>query len=290
MKRVILSLVLLLLCVGCNGTAITSTNTYTKGYSTTKWNVEFVLDTDLPEFPDKLNYYATVKPEVTIEWVEAIGDKLGIMDEAGITGSGDRVIMSEGDERLEVYTSTGSISIRGIHIPYQMDAELTSSENAAIIATEFVKYLGLWGDDIKLKGVTLRYEEIPIKQEWGVSFNQYINGYPLVGGSKSLDVIVNMYCTVTSAGIWELELEHAGEIECMTSHQAYTALLAGDALEFIASSETKILINDVYIGYYLDSQTELQEFVMPVYVFGGERVFSDGHTEIFRCYVNTSKY
>ena len=266
-----------------------TTTTYTKGYSITKWLVEFVLNTDLTKFPDKLNYYATVKPEVTIEWVEAIGDKLGIIDEAGVTGSGDRIIMSDGDERLEVYTSTGSISIRGIHKPYQTDAQLTSSENAAVIATEFVKYLGLWDDDIELKGVTLRYEETPSKQEWGVSFNQYIDDYPLVGGSKSLSVIVNMYGTVLRAGIWELELESAGETDCITTQQAYAILLDGDALEFIVSSESKILINDVYMGYYLENQTKLQEYVMPIYVFEGERILSDGDTGIFRCYVNASK-
>jgi hypothetical protein len=289
MKRIFLSLMLLLVCVGCNNTTLTSTIAYTKGYSTTKWAAEFVLNTDLPEFPDKLNYYTTVKPEVTIEWVEAIGDKLGIIDEAGITGSGDRIIMSEDDKRIEVYTSTGAITIRGIHKPYQTDTKLTSSENAAVIAIEFVKYLGLWDDDIELKGVTLRYEGDPIKEEWGVSFNQYIDDYPLVGGSKSLSVIVNMYGTVLRAGIWELELESAGETDCITAQQAYAILLDGDALEFIVSSESKILINDVYMGYYLESQTELQEYVMPVYVFEGERVFSDGHTEIFKCYVNASK-
>jgi hypothetical protein len=79
------------------------TTTYSKGDSATRWASEFVLNTDLPEFPDKLNYYATVTPEITVEWVQAIGDKLGIIDEAGV--SGDRIIMSQGDKWLEVDTA-----------------------------------------------------------------------------------------------------------------------------------------------------------------------------------------
>jgi hypothetical protein len=264
--------------------------TYKKGDSVTRWGTEIVLNVDLPEFPDKLNYYATVQPEITAEWVQGIGDKLGISDEVGFSTSGNRFVMSQGDEWLEVNEDNGAVTVRGIHIPHEMDGSLSSSENAAVIATEFVKYLGLWDDNISLNEVRLRYEDTPGRQEWGVSFRQDVGGYPIVGGSKNFHVIVNPYGTILSAGLYNPKLQYAGEVDCITTHQAYGIMLSGDALEFIVSAdETQILINDVYIGYYIETQRELQEYFMPVYVFEGERVYSNGDTQVFRCYVEAAK-
>lgn len=144
---------------------------YNKGDSVTRWGMEVILNTDLPEFPDKLNYYSTVKPEVTAEWVQSIGDKMGILDEVEFTTSRNRFIMNQGDKWLEVYADNGAVTVRGIHIPHEIDASLSSSENAAAIAVGFVKYLGLWDDNISMNKVSLRYEDILSKQEWGVYFN-----------------------------------------------------------------------------------------------------------------------
>jgi hypothetical protein len=84
-----------------------------------------------------------------------------------------------------------------------------------------------------------------LREEWGISFNEYVNGYPIVGGSKTFSVIVNMYGTVLSAGFWNPELEYAGEIECISAQQAYAVMLAGNALEFIVQPESTIIINNV---------------------------------------------
>ncbi len=268
-----------------------TTVTYRKGDSFTKWGTEIILNTDLQDFPDKLNYYATVYPEITAESVQGIGDKIGILGEVGFTTSGNRFIMSLGDSWLEVCADNGAVTIRGIHIPHEMDSNLSSSENAAVIATEFVKYLGLWDDNITLNEVRLRYEDTPGRQEWGVSFRQDVGGYPIVGGSKNFHVIVNPYGTILSAGLYNPEVQFAGEVDCITAHQAYSIMLSGDALEFIVSAdEAQILIKDVYIGYYIETQRELQEYFMPVYVFEGERVYVDRDTEVFRCYVPIVKY
>ena len=285
MKRLLLSLVLLLVCCGCVNTQSTA---YPIGYSVTKWGTEFVLDIELPDFPDKLNYYSAVRPEISADWVQAIGGKLEIRDVAGFTGDEHKIVMSQGDESVEVFASTASINIRGIHFARWTAGESISSEDAAVIGEEFIKYLGLWSDDMQLNEVAPRYGG-SIKEEWGVWFNQYIDGYPLVGGPKNLHVLVNMYGTVLGSGIWKLELEKAGEISCVNARQAYERMLSGDALEFAVTPETAIHINSASLGYYLESQTELQEYVMPVYVFKGERVRWDGNTEIFRCYVKAAR-
>jgi hypothetical protein len=282
---IVLNLLLItsLMLAGCTGQ-------YDKGGSVIKWGTQIVLNTDLPDFPNKLKYYATVSPEITAEWVQGIGDKLGILDEVEFTPSGNRFIMSEGDEYLEVNGDNGAVTVRGIHIPHEMDSNLSSSENAAVIAEEFVKYLGLWGDNIGLKEVVLRYEDIPIKQEWGVYFNQEVGGYPMVGAAKLFNVIVNPYGTILSAGFYNPELQYAGEVDCITVREAYDLFLDGEALDFIFSPGfKKVEVNDVYIGYYIESQTELQEYFMPVYVFEGELTTSSGSTERFRACVMAAK-
>jgi hypothetical protein len=285
MNRALLSAVLSTLLIasliftGCSGK-------YEKGSSVIKWGTRIILNTDLSEFPDKLNYYSTIKPQVTAEWVQGIGDKLGILDEAEFTPSGNRFIMSEGDEWLEVNGNNGAVTVSGIHISHETDAELSSSENAVLIATEFVKYLGLWDDNIEVGEVVLRYEDIPIKQEWGVYFNQDVGGYPMVGGAKLFHVIVNLYGTVLSAGCYNPELQYAGEVDCITVREAYDLFLEGEALNFIFSPGVKTVeVNDVYIGYYVETQTELQEYFMPVYVFEGELFTSGGNTEVFQACV-----
>ncbi|MDD4924689.1 MAG: hypothetical protein PHF74_07675 [Dehalococcoidales bacterium] len=278
---IILSLLLIssLMLAGCD-------TKYNKGSSVIKWGTEIVLNIDLPDFPDKLSYYTTVQPEVTAEWVQSIGDKMGILDEVGFTESGNRFIMSEGDEWLEVNGDNGAVTVRGIHIPHEMDSILSSSENAGVIATEFVKYLGLWDENITLNKVSLRYEDILSKQEWGVYFNQDVESYPLVGVGKLFHVIVNPYGTILSAGFYNPELEHAGEVDCITVQEAYDLFLDGESLGFnFSPSFNKVSVNDVYIGYYNESQTELQEYFMPVYVFEGELFTTTGDTEIFRAYV-----
>lgn len=282
---IILSLLLItsLISAGCDAK-------YNKGSSVIRWGMRIALNTDLPESPDKLNYYSTVKPEITAEWVQDIGDKIGILGEVGFTTSGNRFIMSLGDRWLEVCADNGAVTIRGIHIPHEMDSNLSSSENAAVIATEFVKYLGLWGDNITLNEVRLRYEDTPGRQEWGVSFRQDVGGYPIVGGSKNFHVIVNPYGTILSAGLYNPEVQFAGEVDCITAQEAYDLFLDGEALDFIFSpSIKKVEVNDVYIGYYIESQTELQEYFMPVYVFEGELITSSGDSEVFRACVMAAK-
>jgi hypothetical protein len=263
---------------------------YNKGSSVIRWGTEIILNTDLPESPDKLNYYSTVKPEVTAEWVQGIGDKMGILDEVGFTTSGNRFIMKQGDKWLEVNGDNGAVTVRGIHIPHEMDSSLSSAENAGVIATEFIKHLGLWDDSITLNKVSLRYEDILSKQEWGVYFNQDVEGYPLVGVGKLFHVIVNPYGTILSAGFYNPELEYAGEVDCITVQEAYDLFLDGESLGFnFSPSFNKVSVNDVYIGYYNESQTELQAYFMPVYVFEGELFTTTGDTEIFRAYVLAAK-
>jgi hypothetical protein len=281
---IVLNLLLItsLILAGCAGQ-------YDKGGSVIKWGTRIVLNTDLPEFPDKLNYYSTITPEITAEWVQTIGDKLGILDEVRSSTSGSRFIMSEDDEYLEVNGINGSVTVREVHIPHEMDSSLSSSENAAIIATEFVKYLGLWDDNITFNNVSLRYEDIPIKQEWGVYFRQDIGSYPMVGAAKNFHVIVNPYGTILSAGFYNPELEYAGEVDCITVREAYDMFLDGEARDFIFSPGfKKVEVNDVYIGYYIESQTELQEYFMPAYVFEGELTTSSGDTERFRACVTAA--
>jgi hypothetical protein len=283
---IVLSLLLVtsLMLAGCDAK-------YKKGSSVIRFGTKIVLNTELPESPDKLNYYSTVTPEVTAEWVQGIGDKMGILDEVGFTTSGNRFIMKQGDKWLEVNGDNGAVTVRGLHIPHETDSSLSSSENAAVIATEFVKYLGLWDDNITFNTVSLRYEDILSKQEWGVYFNQDVGGYPMVGGAKHFHVIVNLYGTILSAGFYNPELEYAGEVDCITVQEAYDLFLDGEVLDFIFSpSFNKVSVNDVYIGYYIESQTELQEYFMPVYVFAGELFTSSGGTEIFRACVPIIQY
>ncbi len=264
-----------------------TTVTYKKGDSVTRWGTEIILNTDLPEFPDKLNYYATVEPEVTIELVEELGAKLGFYGEAGLLN--DSIGMSNNEESLKVYTSTGAIVLWGINKHFELDTQLTSFENAEEIAIEFVKYIGCRDDNIEFNEVRVGGTVNTTPSHLVASFNQYIDGYPLVGGAKNFWVRMGMYGTVISAMIWNPELVYAGEVDCITVQEAYSILLSGNALEFMVSSESQIRINEVSIGYYLEDMTELQDYVMPVYIFEGERVYSDRDTEVFRCYVEAAK-
>jgi hypothetical protein len=116
-----------------------------------------------------------------------------------------------------------------------------------------------------------------------VYFNQEVGGYPMVGAAKLFNVIVNPYGTILSAGFYNPELQYAGEVDCITVREAYDLFLDGEALDFIFSPGfKKVEVNDVYIGYYIESQTELQEYFMPVYVFEGELSTSSGNPERFR--------
>ena len=46
--------------------------------------------------------------------------------------------------------------------------------------------------------------------------------------------------------------------------EAYDLFLDGEALGLFSHRFKKVSVDDVYVGYYIESQTELQEYLMPV--------------------------
>lgn len=274
---------------GCSNVTNNGLLTYASGESMGQiQQAEFILNTSLPDSLSTLNYYKLVCPKVTIEAVKTLGAKLGFTGEAGTISSGAIVMSSKnGDDSLSV-SNTGRIEYYCEHGLFVLDAELSSNEDAAIIATEFLKELELWFSDVELQEVKIGGTVNTTPSHLLVQYRQYIEGIPLVGNGTSYAVRIGNGGKVVKAAVWHIELETQGTVQCIESFEACSLLMEGKGINFaLPSNCDKVTINNIYIGYFIKSHMEAGETAMPVYVFEGECLDSEGnYIQDFRTYID----
>jgi hypothetical protein len=108
-------------------------------------SVSFELASPLQDFPDKLQVYKMVKPDINVEYVNALGAKFGLTGE--ISEGTENFLLSDNKSKtyLEVYKPTGTIRyyiLSYFEIPgealIKMPPVLPSDAEALKIATNFL--------------------------------------------------------------------------------------------------------------------------------------------------------
>ncbi len=250
---------------------------------------EFIIDTNLPDSPEKLAFYKIVPPDVTVESVENLGALLDFEGEAGFIPPYTIGMSVSGIKSLRVNTNTGAVEFNYTHKLFQLNPELPSYEEAATIATNFLKDTNLWFSDLELKGVSIGGTVNTAPSHLLVSFTQYIDGFPLTGLGSKYGIRICDKGEIGKALIWHPELENQGEIQCIDANQACDNLISGNETVVLPSNCKEVRITNIYIGYYLESIVEEQEYVTPVYVFEGECLTSDGtYIEDFTAWIKAT--
>jgi hypothetical protein len=277
----------LILLSGCSTPAVTTTNSkYTiSGVSSALGDVpavDFELSAALPDFPDKLQVYKMVKPEITREYVKNLGAKFGFAGE--LSEGTENYLLSDNETRtyLEVYKATGTFNYSeypklfpNSETVLQKAPVLPSDAEAMKIATDFLVERNLLpeGDVADKVEVGGKFGNIPLHLL--VSFKHVVqimgpgamHAVRIGDGGEVVQVFIN---PTNPLVLPPLEIAAAKPIQ-----QAYDEILT--AKHYYAPSQSqKALIDNVTVAYWIEDKGIGQDYVAPVYVFRGQCLDRDG--------------
>ena len=273
-------------------------------------NPDFELTaTDLPA-NNTMMVYKVENTVVTIDSVREIGGKLGFEGSAGyIDGDTKIAMLDEGAEevrQLSVWIDSGAVEYAIVYPDKLYPPEppnLPSEEEAKQIAIDFLAWSGLLPPDSTVGG---SYEaevvaggtygieqEVPeeVAEEGGemepegadeyvahllVRFHRQIDGLPVTGSGNQLGVrIGDDGEVITVLKIWR-EVTPYDEVVINNPEQAYQELKSGAGSYDVPLDCEKVVVEQVYLAYWMEPLNEHQEYVVPVYEFKGECLDKDG--------------
>jgi hypothetical protein len=261
-------------------------------------NNNYQLDASLPDMPDTVPVYRLKYPDVTEDYALNIGNQFGV-SEPSVThfSDGFSIFTLKNDETGErlILTGTGAI-LYHTNMKKLYPAEkpsLPDNETAGDIALKFLEEKGLLTPDIRVEkvvpGGTYDYGVAHLS----VVFDYDIGDFPAAGIGKKMSVRIGDGGEVVQVHWYHAEYETTGmEVSIKTAQQAYQELINNRLmLQPLGMEEGReVRITEVSLGYYLDSMTQAQDYVYPVYVFEGEYLDAlDSNSSVFIQYVDARK-
>lgn len=262
-----------------------------KGFHSTP---SFVLNTTLPEYPNKIMVYESVKPRVSEKEVLSIAKQLGL--NKNVREVSGEFILTDGQYHLEVNKNSGRVAYTDasrwmIGNDKDKPSNLPSDDEAIDIARKFLIDKGLMPDDAVLRGVDhpgvvainktgdvigVGFEDVK------VSFAREVNGLPVVGAGSKIHVEVGGGGEVIRVyKVWREYVPYK-KFSIITPDEAFEKLKKVGIFG-IKDVETAS-IDKVYLGYYTKSASDEQTDLQPVYVFEGEAK-RDNETRKFVQYI-----
>ncbi|MGB5925251.1 MAG: hypothetical protein WBH01_04065 [Dehalococcoidia bacterium] len=265
--------------------------------------------TDLPA-NNRMMVYKVENPVVTTDSVREIGGKLGFEGGAGyIDGETKIAMLDEGAEevrQLSVWVNSGAVEYAIVYPDKLYPPEppnLPSEEEARQIAIDFLAQSGLLPPDSTVGG---SYEvevvtggtygieqEVPeeVLEEGGeiepqvaeeyvthllVRFHRQIDGFPVTGPGNQLGVRIGDEGEVIAILKAWREVTPYNEVAIKTSEQAYQELKSGTGSYYAPLDCEKVVVEQVYLAYWMEPLDEHQEYVVPVYELKGKCLDKDG--------------
>ena len=228
-----------------------------------------------------------VKPEITTEYIAELGAKLGMTGEVNQGDEGFSIQDKTTGATLDVSKATGTIN-------YSVDSKLypkekpvlPSDEEARKIAMDFLSSRGLLpeGDIASTvgRGSSTGYGTAHLV----VGFTHAVNitgpgskrGVRIGDGGEVIAVFIN------PTNPLNLPVEEIAPAKSLNA--AYQEIQTGKTTCIIPDNTRKVKITDVKISYWLEKIDKGQEYVIPVYIFGGTCFDnSDKQTGSFMGYV-----
>lgn len=247
----------------------------------------FTLAASFPVVNDTIEVFKVVKtPEVTPEYVEGIGKKLGFTGSAGDSDPGTIGMVDEIERRhLQVYMDSGGMWYRvadKMHPVVYSQPDLPSDVDAGRIATEFLHNRDLLPEGAVFDRVTADQQITAVKgsdevvSSYNVTlqaiFARKINNLPVVGPGHKLKVFIGNNSEVVGLfKVWR-DIEPYRDVALKTPEAAYDDLVAGNVMVATRAAYTygNVTIRDVYLAYWMEPADSRQEYVLPVYVFKGD--------------------
>jgi hypothetical protein len=263
--------------------------------------------TDLPS-NNKIMVYRVENPVVTTDSVREIGRKLGFEGSAGYIDEETKIAMlDEGAEevrQLSVWIDSGAVEYAIVYPDKLYTPEppnLPSEEEAEQIAIDFLTQSGLLPADATIGGdceaevvnggtygsveVGEVPEEVVVVEERGeaelelaeeyvthllVRFHRQIDGFPVTGtGNKFGARIGDEGEVVAILKVWR-EITPYNEVVINGPEQAYQELTSGNGSYYAPLDCERVVVEQVYLAYWMEPLDQHQEYVVPVYEFKGK--------------------
>jgi hypothetical protein len=265
--------------------------------------------TDLPP-NNTMIVYRVKKPVVTTDSVREIGGKLGFEGGAGYIDRETKIAMlddgAEEVRQLSVWVNSGAVEYAIVYPDKLYPPEppnLPSEEEAKQIAIDFLAQSGLLPPDatvdgsyeaeVVIGGTYAIEEEVPqeVLKEGGeikpevieeyvthllVRFHRQIDGFPVIGSGNKFGVrIGDEGEVVTILKVWR-EVAPYNEVVINTPEQAYQELKSGAGSYYAPLDCERVVVEQVYLAYWMEPLDQYQEYVVPVYEFKGKCLDKDG--------------
>jgi len=264
------------------------------------YGTTFVLNTTFPRVSDSYLAYKTITPEVTKDYVEDIGNTLGLSGNAELYMKDEiRLVDDTGSARKQVtiYGDSGAIHYYKEY-PASVESQpiLPSEADAKRIASEYLLSRDLFPEDAEFKnvGVSQTYaigragSDEPIVSynvTLAVRFSRSFNGIPVYGHDELAVIIGDNSEVLELVKNWR-DVEPYKNVTIKTPEQAYEDLIAGKSVQPpVEMTLDQVAINEMSIGYWMEPRIYKQEFVLPVYAFRGTAIDSEGREEPFSDFV-----
>jgi len=109
-----------------------------------------------------------------------------------------------------------------------------------------------------------------------VRFHRQIDGFPVTGPGNQLGVrIGDEGEVITILKVWR-EVTPYDEVVIKTPEQAYQELKSGAGSYYVPLDCEKVVVEQIYLAYWMEPLDEHQEYVVPVYEFKGKCLDKDG--------------
>jgi hypothetical protein len=238
--------------------------------------VSFELSSPLPNFPDKLQVYKMVYPELNEEYVRNLGVKFGLTGEVREDSSGFSMQDKAIGAYLAIRKPTGTIRydlFSYFEIPsadlLKSPPVLPSDAEALKIATDFLTERGLLPQGDVAYKVDVGDSSGDIATTLLVSFQHAVqitgpgarHGLRIGGGGKVVEVFINP----TNP----LDLPPLEMVAVKSAEQAYREMKTDNSY-YAPSESRRVKIDSVTVAYWLEAIGEGQEYVAPVYMFKGQ--------------------
>jgi hypothetical protein len=251
---------------------------------------------------NKMMVYKVENPVVTTDSVQQIGGMLGFEGSASYIDRGERIAMlDEGAEEvrhLSVFIESGAVEYIIVYPDKLYPAEppnLPSEEEARQIAIDFLAQSGLLPADAKA-GDSYETDVVTggtcgIVEEGGetepevieeyvahllVRFHRQIDGFPVTGSGNNFGVRIGDEGEVIAAlNVWRAVTPY-NEVIIDTPEQAYQELKSGAGSYYTPLDCEKVVVEQVYLAYWMELLDQHQEHVVPIYEFKGKCLDKDG--------------
>ena len=258
----------------------------------------YILAAPFPDVDDSYPVYRTVPPNISTEEIRRIGNLFNVSGEMKSRPSiGEvRIIDTSKDYTLLLFeTNSGAfqyITLKAFPYATHRQPDIPSDEEARVIAMDYLKEHGLLSGDIHATGVSVGSSFVDRSAAPGgaeyiltklVIFVEEIEGLPVQNAGIGVAIGENSEVVAVSNSLREFDPKPIRDVKIITPKQAYQRLSAGDLMiQPLPEDYDKLVVTNISLGYWMATQTEPQNYIVPVYVFSCNAMWDSKSEEVFR--------